>query len=365
MSKTIHVINLVRGVGPTSMPWNDLYHNTRKYAPGMAHTPIAITSVFGGLYLRWEKCNGILRRYIDSSMFLALFRIVKIYKKTRDRKRTLAVHIHNPSLAILCLLVKILCPNVVVIVNLHNDWRYFHVHQRISLWILVKLADHLITVSNAIIATIPRSVLKGLKRNKLTAIPNGIRSDILRTIERTNSSDNTAVVIARMVPQKNCFFILKLLAQTPSIKSLIWVGTGVEKSAILNESKRLGIFDRLEFKGVIPRKQVYELLSKSSIYIAASRWEGIGVANIEAAALGCWPYLSSIEPHNEIARELCLDTYPLDNLNTWGSAIETFFTLSDVELELMRDSLVKKTLDKYDLNKAVIKYIEIYKRYSC
>ncbi len=365
MPKYIHIINIVRGIGPTSMPWNDLYNNTRRLSPGIAHTPIAVTSIFGSAFIKKEQCNGVLRRFINSSMIAALVRINKIYKKSKNNKRVIAIHIHNPSLAILAFCIKILCPKIIILVNLHNDWRFFRIHQRIGLWISAYLADHLITVSKSIITSIPKFIRNHLLiNNKLTAIPNGIRADVLRQYIHTNTRENVAVVIARMVPQKNCLFILNVLANTPSVDRLIWIGTGFEKNDILHQITNLNITNKVELMGVIQRNKVYEILSKSSIYIAASKWEGIGVANIEAAALGCWPFLSSIGPHIEISQEVGFDTYSLNNSMEWSCAIENFLSQSNKKIDILRDSLISNTLEKYDLNDLILKYIKIYNEFA-
>ena len=73
----------------------------------------------------------------------------------------------------------------------------------------------------------------------------------------------------------------------------------------------MGLENRIELRGIQPRRDVFKALSRSSIYIAASKWEGIGVANIEAAALGCWTFLSTIPPHEEIANLLNIPTYTI------------------------------------------------------
>ena len=175
----------------------------------------------------------------------------------------------------------------------------------------------------------------------------------------------SAVVVARMVPQKNFQFILKLLSELPEINKLVWVGDGHQKGDIINYASQLNIADRIDFKGVIPRAEVYEVLTKSSIYIAASKWEGIGVANIESAALGCIPFLSDIPPHNEIASEIGISTYSLSDTSEWSLAIRELFKMSDSDLMDRRVSIAEATLGKYDLMDAVNKYIIIYRDYLC
>jgi len=165
-----------------------------------------------------------------------------------------------------------------------------------------------------------------------------------------------------MVPQKNCFFAIDILAKSKCIEKLIWIGDGIQRESILQYAKELGVAPKLELMGIISRKQVYDVLNNSSIYIAPSKWEGIGVANLEAAALGCIPFLSDIPPHQEIATNINIKTYSLKESESWANDIDCIFGVPFKEDRHKRDEISRITMKKYNLDNAIQKYIEIYNK---
>jgi glycosyltransferase involved in cell wall biosynthesis len=358
----IRVIHLARSVGPTSMVWTDLYRTALKLAPGMMCPPLAVSPLRLRTITQEEDCGGEKRTYFAAGPLSALFHTRKVYNRSRIRGQTLVLHVHSPVLGFLAVIMRLLCPKMRVVTNLHNEWCFFRWHQKIGLQLLSLVSDRFVTVSKAIGNTMPKKVSKRLySKRALYAIPNAIESRRLEKIRGQNSRPDTAVVVARMVPQKNCLFIIQLIARTPSIKNLIWYGTGPEKEQIAVEVERLAIGERVIFRGVRPRDDVFQALADSSIYIAASKWEGIGVANLEAAALGCYPFLSTIPPHEEIAEALGIKTYPLDDMDAWINAIEAFLNLTVTEQGQKRRIIADATRRNYDLDLAVSKYIEIYR----
>jgi len=344
------------------MPWNDLYRIGRRLAPGMMYPPVVVTPTQMCTAIRWEDCGGVSRRYVVAGPLSVLSLIRKLYNRQRRRKQVLALHVHSPVLGVISLAAKLICPRLKIVVNLHNDWRFFRPHQRLGLTLLARLADHLITVSSAIIQTMPLRERNRLakRQRSLSAIPNGIESAQMATYVWPSTRSDTAVVVARMVPQKNCLFILRLLSRTPSIERLFWYGDGYERPQVEREIESLDIGRRVELCRRRPREEVFRTLASSSLYIAASKWEGIGVANLEAAALGCYPFLSSITPHEEIAEVLGISTLPLDDMEAWVEAIERFLSLSQAERERERRRIAEVTQRCFDLEATVAKYIEVY-----
>jgi glycosyltransferase involved in cell wall biosynthesis len=356
------IIFMMRSIGPTSMPWGDLYNTARRLAPGILYPPIKVSPFKLGISSQWENCGGIKRRYFAAGPLSAILQVRKIYKRLRARGQDLAIHVHSPVLGFLACILSVICPRMKIVVSLHNNWPNFRWHQRVGLFVISLICDRLITVSDAITQTMPETVSKKLnKKRALYAIPNGIKSEHLAKIQWKHSRLDTAVVVARMVPQKNCFFILELIDRIPSINKLLWYGTGHEREQIEKEIKRLGIEDKVALLGVRPREEVFRALAGSSIYIAASKWEGIGVANLEAAALGCRPFLSDIPPHKEITDALGITTLPLDHMNSWIGAIEDFMKRSPAEKEKERREIAEAVQREFDLDLAVSRYIEIYR----
>lgn len=359
MNKIIH---LVRSIGPTSMPWNDLYYSVRFLSPGASYTPIEVNRIFGRQLCKWKKCNNRTYRYIDSSVLSSVCRVREIYQRNLTKNVATIVHIHNPSLFIVTLLIKLFCPRIKVVVNLHNDWHFFKISQKIGLSILVRVSDYFITVSYAIKSTIPdRCIKKLMESSKLSSIPNGIRLKDFNDYNNNGSRNRVMVIVARMVPQKNCFFAIDILARSKCIEKLIWIGDGAQRESLIKYAKKLNVFSKLELTGIISRKNVYDILNNSSIYIAPSKWEGIGVANLEAAALGCIPLLSNIPPHQEIANNINVKTYSLQDSKIWANEIDYLLSIPYEKDIQNRSEISRMVMKRYNLDNAIQKYIEIYR----
>ena len=129
---------------------------------------------------------------------------------------------------------------------------------------------------------------------------------------------------------------------------------------IVEHAKLLGLSDKLTLVGVVTRAQVYKFLIDSTVYISASKWEGIGVANLEAAALGCYPFLSDIPPHREIAENIGIDVHPLKDAEAWIASLGDFLNTKPSVQVAKREEVSRLTREGYDLLNAVRKYIKIY-----
>ncbi len=104
-----------------------------------------------------------------------------------------------------------------------------------------------------------------------------------------NINDDTFVIghIARFSPAKNHPFIINIFTQL--LKSnpdsvLLLVGDGDEKNTIIKQVKDLGISEKVIFAGV--RNDINEVLQAFDVFIMPSRYEGLGLACIEAQASG-------------------------------------------------------------------------------
>jgi glycosyltransferase involved in cell wall biosynthesis len=365
-SNKMKVIHLVRSVGPTSMPWNDLYSTARRIAPGVMYPPAVIGFSIGSFArVKWIACHDKMRKYVSCNPFGALGYLWRVYRHEMRHGGTLVIHIHNPVISLVGLAAKLLFPRIKIVGNLHNDWSFFRYPQKIGLYLLANIANRFVSVSYASQDSIPESLRNRLGREgRLDVIHNGIDSKkfgVGEAIVPSIAAESVAIVVARMVNQKNHSFILQLVADTSEIDKLIWFGDGELRPVIEAEIERLGIRSKVELRGRRPRSEVFAALYRGAIYVAASKWEGIGVANLEAAALGCWPFLSKIPPHDEIASLLEIKTFSLSNSGGWRQGIIEYLSKPVAERMEMRKALADKTRRLFDLDSSIARYIDIYR----
>ena len=89
--------------------------------------------------------------------------------------------------------------------------------------------------------------------------------------------------VGRFVDQKNHNFLIdifnELLKQRPTTKLLL-IGDGPLREHIENRAKALGIYDKIRFTG--RRSDVPDLLGIMDVFLFPSKFEGLGIALIEA-----------------------------------------------------------------------------------
>jgi glycosyltransferase involved in cell wall biosynthesis len=359
------IVNLVRSVGPTSMPWNDLDGGFFKNYPEIDIKTIKVGLNIESFKIKEAPCNGQNRKYISVGLISSIFFLLNLIRQEKKQSRKVILHVHNPNLAWLAFLILGLSTDIKVCGNLHNEWSGFSVFQRISLRLLALISSAFICVSEDIAKKIPNDVrTRFLQKKTIFSVRNGIfaldldQAYPVALLENERFPD--VVVVAKMEPQKNVDLIIDVFSRLKNARKLIWFGTGSEHKKIVGLAKKLNIEERIVLKGVRPRSEVFDALKKSAVYLACSRWEGIGVANIEAAAMGCYPFLSSIGPHEEIAGMLGFCTYPLDNADLWAKKIDAFLCVEGAERNRRARDLAELTRSTFDFDGRISEYKKIY-----
>ena len=97
------------------------------------------------------------------------------------------------------------------------------------------------------------------------------------------------VTVTRLVPQKDVDGLLRAFAQLTTDGGdarLVVVGDGPKRETLAHSSRRLGIDDRVTFRGRLNRDGVREALWNAHAFVLPSRHETFGVVLLEAMATG-------------------------------------------------------------------------------
>ncbi|MDB4993356.1 MAG: hypothetical protein JWM74_788 [Myxococcaceae bacterium] len=140
--------------------------------------------------------------------------------------------------------------------------------------VAVAVSDHVARVAKA---KAPWSAAK------MVVVRNGV--DVKRFAPRSSTQADafTFVVVGRLEPRKGFDLAIEALAQLPGVRLEV-VGDGAERAALASLARRLGVHRRVFFHGHLddPRATV----SRAHAALCSSRAEGLGLANLEAMALG-------------------------------------------------------------------------------
>ena len=162
----------------------------------------------------------------------------------------------------------------------------------------------------------------GVPADRIRLIYNGL--DLKHIIPRTGSAWRDVprlIFVGRLEPQKDPELILRALAPIRKPWALAMVGVGSLESQLKELAEELKISARVSFLG--RREDVPELLADHDLFLFPSRWEGFGLAVIEAAAAGV-PVLASDLP---VLRELLTPDQatflPPGDEEAWTQAIDS------------------------------------------
>lgn len=161
-----------------------------------------------------------------------------------------------------------------------------------------------------------RQVLQFLPgQKKLTVTPFGVD---IRTFSPQPTFRNDALITVGTVkilrPQYGIDLLIKAFALTRSRLNkalpdtakkmrLLIVGSGPEKTMLVNLTKKLAICEIVEFIPYVLNKEVPALLNRMDIFVALSRRESFGVAVVEAAACGLPVVVSNVGGLPEIVND--------------------------------------------------------------
>ncbi len=148
------------------------------------------------------------------------------------------------------------------------------------LFSLLKLADTITITGNAAKEIL---IQKKIDKNKIFILPNVIDSP--RILKNPKKYD--LIYVGRLAHIKRIDLIItavsKIKKKYPSIKVAI-VGSGPLENQLKQYTKKLNIQENFDFLGF--KKNIYEYLSRSKIFISTSESEGLPYTLIEAMTIG-------------------------------------------------------------------------------
>jgi glycosyltransferase involved in cell wall biosynthesis len=205
------------------------------------------------------------------------------------------VHVHNPSIAVGARVVVRSLPRRLrprVLVTDHNVW---HGYVPMTRWfdkLTSGLDDHRITVSEAVLASLPGAIqrrtgvmIQGIDVDAIRA--QRVHRDAVRTELGIDPGTPLVGTIANLRPQKAYPDLLAAAAQVfeqlPEAR-FVAAGQGPLEADIRALHARMGLGDRFQLLG--HRPDAVRIMAACDVFVLASHWEGLGIAVMEALALG-------------------------------------------------------------------------------
>ncbi|WP_457107430.1 glycosyltransferase family 4 protein [Methylobacterium sp. P5_C11] len=108
-----------------------------------------------------------------------------------------------------------------------------------------------------------------------------------------NEAPFHVVSLGRISAQKNYDVLIKAAPDMPGVIVSI-IGRGPEEERLRDLADRLGVKDRVMFRGFMTRREALRALASADVFVQMSRFEGHSLALIEAAKLGLPLVVSNI-----------------------------------------------------------------------
>lgn len=198
-------------------------------------------------------------------------------------------------------------------------------------------------------------------RGRMTVVPNGIDLQRFREAEPSQRTrivaDPRAPVLiytARLEPQKDHATLLQALACVPRAHLLL-AGDGSLRSQTEALAQKLAVEHRVHFLG--RRSDIPQLLKMADIYVHVPRFEGFGIAVIEAMAAGKAIIAADVPGLSEVVGDAGVLVAP-ENPAALAAAINALLASPDKQRDLSRASLARAEL--FDIERTVDRFITVY-----
>lgn len=268
------------------------------------------------------------------------------------------VHAHDYRAGFLCSLLKI---KNKLIIHLHNNSPWI---KKISAYSVVFLlstlrADKVLIVSPSIEK---EYVFSKYIKDKMLCIGNPVSVEkVLSNVNNRKGKNKSFDIccVARLSEQKNplkFLDVVQIVCKKFENLRVIWVGDGEMKDVVLKEIHDRGLNKNVELVGF--KKNPYELMSQSKIFLLTSIFEGYGLVAFEAMALGLPCVVSNVGGLPSVVDDDC--GFLCNNTEEYVKAVITLLENSKVRRGYEKKAFLKASkLD--NLDEYMKKLSEIYK----
>lgn len=187
-------------------------------------------------------------------------------------------------------------------------------------------------------------IRRGFPPSRVEVIHPGVDHQVYRPDPRVGKFERpTLVYVGRLKRYKGLDVILRALARARGAAAearLLVAGSGDDRRRLERLARSLGVADRVEFLGFVPRSRKLELFRRAWANLYPSPKEGWGLTNVEAAACGT-PAVASDSPG---LRESVVDgetgfLVPHGDPTAWADALDRICGDGELRRRLARGAL--------------------------
>lgn len=229
----------------------------------------------------------VLRRPFPDGIFMReppkLGHLIRACAATRARLRPDLVHVHFTQIAAWFETLSRPSVSVPVILTAHSPLETVGTDPQLTRRILER-ADAVVAVSADVRAAIREEFLPD-PASHIDLVLNGATLPSLPPAP-VFSGPPTIVGVGRLVESKGFDVVLLALTLLPGVRFIL-AGDGPARAPLESLAARLGVADRVDFRGAIHPDTVPALMNEGDLIVMPSRWrEPFGLVAVQAALMG-------------------------------------------------------------------------------
>jgi 1,2-diacylglycerol 3-alpha-glucosyltransferase len=145
--------------------------------------------------------------------------------------------------------------------------------------------------------------------------------------------------------------IVKMVSeQLPQLKAEL-IGEGPERPKLQSLVAELGIEDRIQFLGELPRAAVWDKMSQAKVFVHTSAMEGTGLVLLEALVRGAHVVTSPVGVGASLPETSAADK---------AAVSEATFLLYEAALNFLKNPVDWQTRDPFPMAKMVAAHLQLY-----
>ena len=194
---------------------------------------------------------------------------------------------------------------------------------------------------------------------KARVVENGVDLKHAQFLQRSRGPGPLRVVsLGRLAHAKNLDGALRALALLGRDDwSYRIVGDGPERQALEDTARRLGISQQVEFAGHVGN--VWPELERADLFLMPSRWDGFGLAAVEAMNVGLPLVISDVPGLREVVGGAAVSPVPIERDELLAKAIATLLDDPDLRERLGRNAFARSL--QFSSERMLGAYLELWK----
>ena len=163
-----------------------------------------------------------------------------------------------------------------------------------------------------------------------------------------------------MHKQKNYSTALNSISKIKNLDFEYWIaGVGEQESELKEQINELGLSEKVKFLGYI--SDIPALLKKADIFLIPSKWEGFGLAAVEAmnASLPC--VISNVPGLGDLINEDGDDAFLIEPFDEESIAKKIVQLIENRELRIQMGNSAFIRSQSFGLETMITEYIKLYK----